>query len=78
MNLTYFSPKVVKRESRIEGRGLYVKDGLQKGEIAVVKGGYILTKEQRDAVGERLGPFEIQIAEDLFIGPSPHPNVRAG
>jgi uncharacterized protein len=36
----------------------------------VVKGGYILTKVQRDRIAKRLGPSEIQVTEALFIGPA--------
>jgi hypothetical protein len=67
--LTYFSPKVEKRESRIEGRGLFAKEPIGAGEVVVVKGGYVLTTAQRDRIGKTLGPAEIQITEDLFIGP---------
>jgi hypothetical protein len=70
LTLTYFSPKVEKRTSAIHGRGLFAKAAIPEGEIAVVKGGYVLTKAQRDAIGKELGPSEIQICEDLFIGPS--------
>jgi len=70
LTLTYFSPRVEKRRSAIHGRGLFAKSAIRKGEIAVVKGGYVLTKAQRDLVAQELGPSEIQISEDLFIGPS--------
>lgn len=70
MNLTYFSPKVEKRPSAIEGRGLFAKESISEGEILVVKGGYVLTRDERDAVEERLGPAEIQITEELYIGPT--------
>lgn len=69
MNLTYFSPKVEKRKSPIEGRGLFAKDTITEGEVVVVKGGHVLTREQRDLIAAELGPVEIQITEDLFIGP---------
>ena len=59
LNLTYFSPKVEKRTSPIEGRGLFSKANIKKGEVVVVKGGYILTKNQRDEIGIELGPSEI-------------------
>ncbi len=59
-----------KRSSRIHGRGLFAKAAISKGEIVVVKGGYVLTREQRDLIGRQLGPSEIQIAGDLFIGPA--------
>jgi SET domain-containing protein len=70
LDLTYFSPKVEKRASLINGRGLFATAAIAKGEVVVVKGGYILTREQRDSIGEELGPTEIQITEDLFIGPT--------
>ena len=69
-NLTYLSPKVEKRKSAIHGRGLYARATIRKGEIAVVKGGYILTRAQRDEIGKELGPSEIQVTEQLFIGPA--------
>lgn len=68
--LTYFSPKVEKRDSRIEGRGLFAREPIAAGEIVVVKGGYVLTKARRDGIGVALGPSEIQITDDLFIGPA--------
>jgi len=76
-NLTYFSPKVEKRDSPIEGRGLFAKYAIEAGEVVVVKGGYVMTKAQRDAIGKELGPAEIQITEDLFIGPTT-PRQREG
>jgi hypothetical protein len=68
--LTFFSPKVEKRKSPIDGRGLFATEPIAAGEVVVVKGGYILTKAQRDEIGKKLGPSEIQITEDLFIGPA--------
>jgi hypothetical protein len=70
VNLSYFSPKVEKRTSRIDGRGLFAKAPIRKGEVVVVKGGYVLTRHQRDEIGRELGPSEIQITEDLFLGPA--------
>jgi uncharacterized protein len=69
-DLTYFSPKVDKRKSAIDGRGLFAREDISAGEVLVVKGGYVLTRAQRDQVGTLLGPSEIQITEDLFIGPT--------
>ncbi len=70
MDLTYFSPKSEKRGSGIEGRGLFAKEPISSGEIVVVKGGYIMTRAQRDKVEGQLGPAEIQVTEELFIGPA--------
>ena len=49
-SLTYFSPKVEKRKSTIDGRGLFARESIGLGEIVVVKGGYVLTRAQRDQV----------------------------
>ena len=78
-SLTYFSPKVEKRKSTIDGRGLFARESIGLREIVVVKGGYVLTRAQRDQVGRVLGPSEIQITDDLFIGPTtpPPPGCRA-
>jgi uncharacterized protein len=70
LNLTYLFPKVEKGNSRIDGRGLFARSAIRKGEIAVVKGGYIMTKARRDEISEELGPSEIQVSDELFIGPS--------
>jgi uncharacterized protein len=51
--------------------------GVSKDEVVVIKGGYNLTRDQRDRIGQALGPAEVQITEDLFIGPSA-PNEREG
>ena len=78
LNLTYFSHKVEKRASSIEGRGLFSKYSIEKGEIVVVKGGYILTKNQPNEIGKELGPSEIQITENLFIGPTTEKEREGG
>ena len=77
-NLTYFSPKIEKRISSIQGRGLFAKTDIEKGEVVVVKGGYVLTKSQRDEIGKELGPSEIQITEHLFIGPTSEDEREGG
>ena len=77
VNLTYFSPKTEKRGGGIEGRGLFAKEPISTGEIVVVKGGYVMTKAQRDEVEKRLGPAEIQVTDGLFIGPTT-PGEREG
>jgi SET domain-containing protein len=70
VNLTYFSPKAEKRGSDIDGKGLFAKEAIPKGDIVVIKGGHVMTKAQRDKIGEELGPSEIQVIEDLFFGPT--------
>ena len=78
MDLTYFSSKTEKRGSDIAGRGLFAKEPISEGEIVVVKGGYVMTRAQRDEVGRSLGPSEIQVAEGLFLGPTTQAEREGG
>lgn len=66
---TWFSDKVEKRDSTIEGRGLFCVDAIKMGETVVVKGGHVFDRGTRDELAATLGPAEIQIDDDLFIGP---------
>jgi hypothetical protein len=67
--LSYISPKAAAGESSIQGRGLFAVEPISKGEIVCIKGGYIFNRRTLQEVSKTLGPAEIQIAEDLFIGP---------
>ena len=51
LNLSYFSRKVEKRTSAIEGRGLFAKQAIRRGEVVVVKDGYILSRPSRNQTG---------------------------
>jgi SET domain-containing protein len=68
-NLSYISPKAKVKKSPIHGRGLFAIEAIKKGEIVAVKGGHIFDREKLKSVQKSLGPAEIQIGEDLFIGP---------
>ncbi len=67
--LSYLSPKTFVQASAIQGRGLFAKAPIVRGEIVCIKGGHIFTRETLRAAQPALGPAEIQIAENLFIGP---------
>jgi hypothetical protein len=68
-NLSYISPKAEVRESGIEGRGLFAREAIDKDEIIAIKGGHIFDRRTLGEVEPVLGPAEIQIGTDLFIGP---------
>lgn len=67
--LSYLSPKAAVKSSPIHGRGLFAIGEFQPGEIVCAKGGYIFTRAILADIAPALGPAEIQIADDLFIGP---------
>ena len=68
-NLSYISPKAIVKESRIHGRGLFAVEAITKDEMVAVKGGHVFDRRTLVAIEPVLGPAEIQIGEDLFIGP---------
>jgi len=68
-NLSYISPKAAVRESRIQGRGLFAVEAITSDEIVAIKGGHIFDRRMLRRIESVLGPAEIQIGEDFFIGP---------
>jgi len=67
---SFLSPKTAVRASKIQGRGLFAQEKIARGEIVAIKGGHIFDRSTLDRVKAALGPAEIQIADDLFIGPT--------
>src|SRR6266705_674378 len=67
--LSYLSDKTDVKQSPIYGKGLFAVEPIHKGEIVCVKGGHVFTGETLRNTSPSLGPAEIQIADDLFIGP---------
>ena len=68
-SLSYLSPKVAPRESPIHGTGLFAVEPLAAGEVVCVKGGYVFDRETLRAMPGWFRAAEIQVADDLFIGP---------
>lgn len=68
-HLSYLSPKTQAQPSAIHGRGLFAIAPIARSEIVCVKGGHIFNRQTLAVVQPTLGPAEIQIGEDLFIGP---------
>ena len=68
-NLSYISPKAEVRGSPIHGRGLFAREPLAAGEVVCVKGGYVFDRAALKAMPDWYRAAEIQLTEDLFIGP---------
>ena len=66
---SYRSAKTVVKDSLIQGKGLFASESVRKGEVVAVKGGSIFDRKTLAKIEKILGPAEIQIEEDLFIGP---------
>src|SRR5215471_11869304 len=67
---SFLSPKTEVRASAIHGRGLFAREKIARGQIVAIKGGHIFDRAMLDRLKSSLGPAEIQIADDLFIGPT--------
>ena len=57
------------RESPIHGRGLFAREPFAADEVVCVKGGYVFDRAALKGMPGWYGAAEIQVAEDLFIGP---------
>jgi uncharacterized protein len=69
MPISHLSPKTEVRPSNIQGRGLFAREPISKHEVVAVKGGHIFDRNRLRQIAPLLGPAEIQIDDDLFIGP---------
>jgi SET domain-containing protein len=67
-NLSYLSANTAVRPSPIHGKGLFAIHPIKEGEIVAVKGGYIFDGRTLRKLQKSVGPAEIQIADDLYIG----------
>ena len=68
--MTFLSSKTEVRASLIQGRGLFAREAINKGEIVAIKGGHVFDRQTLARLSPLLGPAEIQIADDLYIGPT--------
>ena len=68
-NLSYISPKAAVGASRIHGKGLFAVAPIAAGEVVCVKGGYVFDRDTLRSMPGWFRAAEIQLAEDLFIGP---------
>ena len=66
---SWFSPKVEKRTSPIEGRGLFARQAISDGEIVAVKGGAVMDSDALALIRNDVSPAEIQIEDHLYIAP---------
>jgi hypothetical protein len=74
---SWFHPKTQKRQSPIQGRGLFACAAIAPGEIVAVKGGAILNSAALARIRGEVSPAEIQIEDDLYIAPLTASEVEA-
>ena len=74
---SWFSPKVEKRPSPIQGRGLFARETIARGEIVAVKGGAIMDAAAFARIRDEVSPAEVQVEDDLYIAPRSADEVEA-
>jgi uncharacterized protein len=68
MPASYLSPNTRVGKSAIEGRGLFARRRIRKGEIVAIKGGHVYDARTLAKVKGRIAVSFIQIADRFFIG----------
>jgi hypothetical protein len=76
MPASYLSPKTRVGPSPIEGRGLFARRRIRKGEVVAIKGGHVYDARTLGRVKGRIAASYIQIADGLFIGALTAAEVR--
>jgi SET domain-containing protein len=76
MPASYLSPKTAIRPSTIEGRGLFARRAIRKGEVVAIKGGHILDRRGLARVRGKIAESFIQIADGFFIGAATAAEVK--
>lgn len=66
---SYRSIKTEIRKSTTQGRGLFAKEPISKGEIVSVRGGHILTKQMEQIMKKPMGYWGYPIADELVLAP---------
>ena len=66
---SYRSIKTEIRKSNTEGRGLFAKDPIRKGEIVSVRGGHIITRQMEQKIEKPDGYWGYPIADEFVLAP---------
>jgi uncharacterized protein len=66
---SYRSIKTEIRKSATEGRGLFAKDPIRKGEIVSVRGGHILSRQMEKKIKKPDGYWGYPIADEFVLAP---------
>jgi SET domain-containing protein len=66
---SYRSIKAQIRTSDTEGRGLFAKEPIRKGEIVSVRGGHIITRQMEKKIKKPEGYWGYPIADEFVLAP---------
>ncbi len=66
---SYRSDKTLIRNSDTDGRGLFAREKIKKGEIVSIRGGHIISRQMEDHIQKPAGYWGYPIADDFFLAP---------
>jgi SET domain-containing protein len=69
MSLIYRSPKIDVKESPIQGRGIFAKENISKGEIISIQTGHIIQENELDHIEKTVGGYWFQIRDHFYLSP---------
>src|SRR5687768_6596268 len=77
---SWADPRIVVRESAIEGRGGYACEMIRQGEVVVILGGTVMNEAEFAAFAAKADQYDaVQIDEDLhLVDQSPDPRATNG
>ncbi len=78
MGFNWLSSKAETRKSHISGKGTFAKKNIKKGEIVAVFGGQVFDFTTWNKIPEDVKYEDLQIGEDLIIGPKKKEEVGKG
>lgn len=70
------SPKTEIRESDKQGKGLFAKENIKKGEVIFVKSGHIMKVKEAMVIEKEIGEYSLQISEDFCLCPKTKEEVK--
>jgi SET domain-containing protein len=74
---SYRSIKTEVRKSDTQGRGLFAKEPIRKGEIVSVRGGHIVTRQKETEIEKPEGYWGYPVADEFVLAPLNTQEVEA-
>ena len=73
---SYRSPKTEVKESDLNGKGLFAKEYIKKGELIFIKAGHIVDYGEAKKLELKLGEYCLQITDKFFLCPTTEEEVK--
>lgn len=65
---SWVSPLIASEEIKGYGRGMFALDGISKGSIVAIFGGYVMTAKDELSLPEHMRDYALQIHDDFVLG----------